>query len=78
MYRCSECRADVTTYSRSWQFGPRLCAFIIYLLIELRLSNQKAAEPVSTLFDVPLNKSNATTIKAKMAQKYMPTYRAIL
>jgi hypothetical protein len=41
MYQCSECRAEMTTYSRSWQFGPNLCAFITYLLIELRLSNQK-------------------------------------
>jgi predicted RecB family nuclease len=78
MYRCSECRADVTTYSRSWQFGPHLCAFITYLLIELRLSNQKAAEHASTLFDLPLKKSNAIKIKAKMAEKYMPTYRSIL
>jgi predicted RecB family nuclease len=78
MYRCSECRADVTTYSRSWQFGPNLCAFITYLLIELRLSNQKAAEHASTLFDLPLKKYNATQIKAKMAEKYMPTYRGIL
>jgi hypothetical protein len=78
MYRCSECRADVTTYSRSWQFGPNLCAFITYLLIELRLSNQKAAEHASTLFDLPLKKYNATQIKAKMAEKYTPTYRGIL
>jgi predicted RecB family nuclease len=78
MYRCSECRAEMTTYSRSWQFGPNLCAFITYLLIELRLSNQKAAEHASTLFDLPLKKVNATQIKAKMAEKYMPTYRGIL
>jgi predicted RecB family nuclease len=78
MYRCSECRADVTTYSRSWQFGPNLCAFITYLLIELRLSREKAAEHASTLFDLPLKKNNANQIKAKMAEKYMPTYRGIL
>jgi hypothetical protein len=78
MYRCSECRAEVTTYSRSWQFGPALCAFIVYLLIELRLSNQKAAEHASTLFDLPLKKSDVCDIKAAMAEKYMPTYRGIL
>jgi hypothetical protein len=77
MYRCSECRAEMTTYSRSWQFGPHLCAFITYLVIELRLSNQKAAEHASTLFDLPLKKNNANQIKAEMAEKYMPTYRGI-
>jgi predicted RecB family nuclease len=78
MYRCSGCRADVTTYSRSLQFGPNLCAFIIYLLIELRLSRQKAAEHASTLFDLSLNKNDATRIKAAMAENYTPTYRGIL
>ena len=53
-YRCSECRAEMTIYSRSSQYGPNLRAFVIYLLIELRLSNQKAAEHVSSLFDLPL------------------------
>ena len=54
MYRCSECRAEMTIYSRDSQFGPNLRAFFIYLLIELRLSYQKAMEHVSLLFDVVL------------------------
>ena len=58
--------------------APNLCAFITYLLIELRLSNQKAAEHVSMLFDLPLKKNKANQIKAEMAEKYMPTYRGIL
>src|SRR5262249_37179927 len=74
----SGCRAEVTTYSRSLQFGPNLCAFIIYLLIELRLSRQKAAERASTLFDLSLKKDDATRIKAAMAETYTPTYRGIL
>jgi hypothetical protein len=60
------------------QFGPNLCAFIIYLLIELRLSRQKAAEHASTLFDLSLKKNDATRIKAAMAENYTPTYRGIL
>jgi hypothetical protein len=78
MYRCSECRADKTIYSRGSQYGQNLRAFVVYLLIELRLSRQKAADHVSSLFDLPLTKGNANRIKSEMAEKYMPTYRGIL
>ncbi len=78
MYRCSECRQEMTIYSRGSQYGPNLRAFVVYLLIELRLSNQKAIEHASSLFGLPLKKSSAHQIKADMAEKYMPTYRGIL
>jgi hypothetical protein len=78
MYVCSECRAEMTIYPRSSQYGPNLRTFVVYLLIELRLSNQKAAEHALALFDVPLTKSNANQIKSDMAEAYMPTYRGIV
>ena len=78
MYRCSECRMEMTPYSRTSQYGPNLRAFVVYLLIELRLSNQKAAEHASSLFDLPLPKSNVYEIKSEMAEKYTPTYHGIL
>ena len=77
-YRCSECRAEMTVYLRPSQCGSNLRAFIIYLLIELRLSRQKAAEHASSLFDLPLTKIITTKIKSETAEKYMPTYRGIL
>jgi len=77
-YRCNECRFEVTIYSRRSKFGPNLQAFIVYLLIELRLSHQKAAEHASSLFDLPLTKTYVTRIKSGIAESYMPTYRSIL
>jgi hypothetical protein len=78
MYRCSECRMEMTVYPRGSQYGPNLRAFVVYLLIELRLSNQKAIEHVSSLFDLTLKKNYANQIKVDMVEKYMPTYRGIL
>jgi predicted RecB family nuclease len=78
IYRCSGCRAEMTIYARPSQYGPNLRAFIAYLLIELRLSRQKAAEHASSLFDLPLAKDSITRIKCDTAEKYMPTYRNIL
>jgi predicted RecB family nuclease len=78
MYVCSECRAQMTPYLRNSKYGPNLRAFVVYLLIELRLSNQKAAEHVSLMFDVSMPKEIAHEIKSDMAEKYWPTYRGIL
>jgi Transposase IS66 family len=47
-------------------------------MIELRLSNQKAADHVSMLFDLPLDAPKAFHMKSAMAEKYAPTYRGIL
>ena len=79
MHRCSECRAEMTIYSpRDSRYGPNLRAFFIYLLIELRLSLQKATEHVSALFGIALPNSTAHDIKSELAEKYMPTYRNII
>jgi hypothetical protein len=68
----------MTIYARPSQYGPNLRAFITYLLIELRLSRQKAAEHAASLFDLPLKKDCTTRIKCDMAETYMPTYRGVL
>ena len=49
----------------------------MYLIIELRLSNQKAAEQCR-LFGLSLTETNVKRIKSKIANKYTPTYRGIL
>ena len=77
-YRCTECRAEFATYLLRLLYGPNLRAFFVYLMIELRLSNQKAAQHASALFDLPLTGPNAQYIKSSMAEKYAPTYCSIL
>src|SRR5215471_17515667 len=77
-YRCSQCHAEMSTYSGKPLYGSNLRAFVVYLMIELRLSNQKAAEHVSLLFDLSLDAPKAFHMKSAMAEKYAPTYRGIL
>lgn len=77
-YRCNACRLDMTVYKRASEFGPKLRAFIVYLLIELRLSNQKAADHASSLFDLTLTKNHCTMIKVAAAEVYRTTYLGIL
>jgi predicted RecB family nuclease len=77
-YRCGECRAEMTIYSRDSKYGPNLRAYVIYLLIEMRLSHQKAVEHVGTVFKVNILTTKASEMKSTMAKKYEPTYRMIL
>jgi predicted RecB family nuclease len=77
-YKCSECHAELTFYQRASLYGPSLRAFLVYLVIELLLSNRKAAEHASLLFDLRLTKSVVGQIKSQMAEKYAPTYQSIL
>jgi predicted RecB family nuclease len=78
IYRCGECQKTINVYVRKSRFGLNLRAFIGYLLLELRLSNQSAAEHVSSLFNLPLTKSIVNRIKSELAETHMPTYRGIL
>ena len=76
--RCRECRALLPVYSRRSRYGHNLRAFVVYLMIELRLSNRKVVEHLSLLFDLSLDRHEAYRIKSAMAEEYMPTYRGIL
>lgn len=77
-FKCSECHAEFTFYQRASRYGPSLRAFLAYLVIELLLSNNKAAEHASLLFDLHITKSAVGQIKSAMAEKYRPTYQSIL
>src|SRR6516164_8157921 len=63
---------------RVTKYGENLRAYIAYLLIEMRLSNQKIQEHMATVFNVPTRTTMASDTKVTLAKKYEPTYRQIL
>jgi predicted RecB family nuclease len=77
-YRCPACRAQMMNHRAGSKFGPTLHSYVIYLLIEMRLSAQKISEHVTAVFNVPLFKAMVNDMKVSMAKKYEPTYRRIL
>jgi predicted RecB family nuclease len=78
MYRCTSCRTEMTIYARDSKYGPYLRAYVIYLLIEMRLSHRQAAEHVATVFKINMLVSKASEMKATMAKRYEPMYQQIL
>ncbi len=77
-YGCDECSAELTPHRRDWQYGQILRAYVMYLLIEMRLSYQKSSDHITSLFNLPVRRSTPSFIKFVMANKYEPTYRKIL
>jgi hypothetical protein len=77
-HMCSACRCEMTMYQPPSQYGPNLRAFLVYLVIELRLSYRKACDHVLSLFDVRVPTSIAQEIKSEFASRFRPTYNYIL
>ena len=78
-YRCGACKAQMTIHSgRETKYGQNLRAYIVYLLIEMRLSNQKIQEHVATVFNIAITTTTANDTKVMMARKYEETCRRIL
>jgi hypothetical protein len=77
-YRCAACKAQVTPHTIDSKYGPNLRTYIAYLLIEMRLSNQKIGEHIAAVFNVPILSTMVNAIKRDMAGNYELTYRAIL
>jgi Transposase IS66 family/RNase_H superfamily len=77
-YRCGACKAEMTIFQRPSKYGQNLRAYIVYLLIEMRLSGRRIAEHVATVFNVSIAASVVHNMKSAMARIYEPTYRWIL
>ena len=77
-HMCSACRCEMTTYQPPSQYGQNLRAFLVYLVIELRLSYRKACDHVLSLFNVRVPTSIAQEIKSEYASRFQSTYNYIL
>ena len=62
----------------SISFGPNLRAYVIYLLIELRLSLKNIGDHLKTVFGLVVNVSSIYDIKSFVANEYEPLYRSLL
>ena len=77
-YRCGICRAEMGVPRPKTYFGSTLRAFVIYLLIELRLSHKQISAHLKSTFDLSISHTAINDIKAFAANEYEPLYRSIL
>ena len=80
-YRCPSCGAIIHPHDRqrfSSRYGPNLVAYTIYQNIQLRLSQNRVALSIKTLFGLDISRNTANRFKAAAAQTYEGTYNQIL
>jgi predicted RecB family nuclease len=77
-YRCGVCRTEMGVPRQNTSYGLSLRAYIIYLLIEARVSHKSISDHLKTLFDLVISPSRINDIKCFVANEYEALYRTIL
>jgi predicted RecB family nuclease len=79
-YTCQECGATFRD-ERPWaggKCGPNAMAYLIYQMIELRLSQDVIKACLKRFFAIDMAASEVNRMKSKLASLYKDTYEAIL
>ena len=77
-FRCGLCRAGICSHPHRSKYGKNLRAYIIYLIIEMRMSNQRIVEHLREVFDIKIEKTMITTIKEYAADEYSTIYDSLI
>ena len=77
-YRCGDCRHEMGVPRQKTTFGTNLRAYIVYLLIEMRLSHSNISGHLRSVFGLTINPATINDIKAFVAREYEPLYRTLL
>jgi len=81
-FQCYQCRQCNATFHRKRhltqsKYGPELCNYVIYQLIELRLSQNTICKILNNLFSFYIPPRTIERFKSKAADAYRRTYRKL-
>ena len=77
-YRCRGCNKVFNKYKRRTKYGAGLCAYVAYLLLEIKLSQGKACEHLREVFSIHVSGRGLNRIKAGIAEQNKFTYERLL
>jgi hypothetical protein len=77
-YVCRECKRGFNALPRQSRWGGNLSAFVVYQVIELRISQHAVARNLDGLFGLDLCVNTVNSIKSRLAKDHETTYQAIL
>jgi hypothetical protein len=77
-YRCGICREQKESPQPKTYFGLSLRAYVIYLLLEMRLSHNQISEHLKSICSLSISRTAVNNIKSFVANEYEPLYRSIL
>ena len=77
-YQCRNCKHGYNELPRQEMYGKSLKAYVLYQVIELRISQHAVARTVGALFGLRMSATSINCIKISTAKQYETTYRSIL
>ena len=77
-YQCRHCKNSYNELPRQERFGQSLKAYVVYQIIELRISQIAVGRNMGSLFSLPMSPTAINSLKGKAAKQYNATYKDIL
>jgi predicted RecB family nuclease len=77
-YQCRHCKHGYNELPRQERYGPSLKAYVLYQIIELRISQHAVGRNLGSLFGLPMSANSVNCIKISAAKQYDTTYNNIL
>jgi predicted RecB family nuclease len=77
-YQCRNCKNGYNELPRQERFGTHLKAYVLYQIIELRVSQHAVARNLGALFGLQMSATSVNCIKISATKQYEATYRGIL
>ena len=78
-YVCWKCKATFHKFSLPRRkYGATLCAYVVYQIIELQLSQRAVGKSLQQIFTLPASGKLINRLKAGAAERYEDTYNALL
>jgi predicted RecB family nuclease len=78
VYRRRTCNKSFNQYERRAKYGAGLCAYVAYLLLEMKISQGKACEHLREVFLIHVSGRGLNKIKAGVAEQSRFTYEGLL
>ncbi len=77
-YICWQCKATFHQYAHQAKYGNTLCAYTVYQIIELQVTQNAVTKSMRELFGIPASRGMVNRLKANVAERCEDTYHAIL
>ena len=77
-YICWRCKGTFHQYAHQAKYGNTMCAYTIYQIIKLHLTQHAVAKSMRQLFGIPASSGMVNRLKANVAERCEDTYHTIL
>ena len=76
-YRCPHCNATCFQHEHQNKYGDGLRAYVLYLVVEMLMSQGAVASSFRLLFGLPVTREAVHSMKTRGAESYAATYQNI-